>query len=40
MQNNVKYELSEIEDDGVELKKGKENSELIVLVDDVNFFLL
>jgi hypothetical protein len=40
MQNNVKYKLSEIKDDGVELKNGKENFELIALVDDVYFLLL
>jgi hypothetical protein len=34
--SNISF--SEIEDDGVELKNGKENFELIALVDDVFFY--
>jgi hypothetical protein len=38
MQNNVKYERSDIENDCVESKKG--NFELIASVDDVKFLVV
>jgi hypothetical protein len=38
MQNNVKYDISDIKDEGVVMKKG--NVELLVLVDDVKFLIV
>jgi hypothetical protein len=38
MQNNVKYEISDIENEGVVMKKG--NAELLALVDDVKFLIV
>jgi hypothetical protein len=38
MQNNIKYELSDIKNDCVESKKG--NFELIASVDDVKFLIV
>jgi hypothetical protein len=38
MQNNVKYEILDIENEGVVMKKG--NAELLALVDDVKFLIV
>jgi hypothetical protein len=37
-QNNVKYEISDIENEGVVIKKG--NAELLTLVDDIKFLIV
>jgi hypothetical protein len=38
MQNNVKYEISDIKDEGLVMKKG--NVELLALLDDVKFLIV
>jgi hypothetical protein len=38
MQNNIKYEISDIEDEDLVMKKG--NAELLALLDDVKFLIV